>query len=148
MIETGKKYFGFKEYCPANRRRFAILARVHAEYRKVAGMAGPFPVICIATEFADTFGWSAYQPDITVTLVNEDQELVALEQGAYLAAEALRGICIAGLNGFNSSLYFGLPFIATQTLCSIFHLFGHIFNFYQELNINSRPGISSCLLLA
>jgi hypothetical protein len=42
-------------------------------------MTGPFPVVGISAEFADAFRRSAYQADIFITFIDENQVLVAFE---------------------------------------------------------------------
>jgi hypothetical protein len=62
-------------------------------------MPGPFPVVGITAKFANALGRSPYEPDITVPLVDEDEELITLEQGAYLPGDAFRTVRITGIDG-------------------------------------------------
>src|SRR5690606_24592960 len=44
---------------------------VRSEKRKVAGMPGPYPVVCLAPEFADILSWNIYEPNIFNRFITE-----------------------------------------------------------------------------
>ena len=63
--------------------RIVVLVRIDAEYGKVSRMAGPHPVVGVTSEFADRGRRGAYQADITVFTVQEQEILVSVIQGFY-----------------------------------------------------------------
>ena len=72
---------------------FAVVGRivvgigVDAQHGEVSGVAGPHPVVGVATEFANAFRRIAYEADVGVVAVHKEVELVAVVKALDLWAE-------------------------------------------------------------
>ncbi len=59
--------------------RLISAVRIYAEHGEVGRMARPHPVVRIAAKLAEALGRRAYQANVIVFLVYEQQVLVAIE---------------------------------------------------------------------
>ena len=69
--------------------RLVVLVGVDPEYREIACVAGPHPVVGVASELADRGRRGADEPHVAVDLVDEEEILVAVIQGLHSRPETL-----------------------------------------------------------
>ena len=113
-------------------RRVVVFVGIDAKHRKVAGMAGPHPVVGIAAEFTDCRGRGGHEPYVAELFINEQEVLVPVIErfdGSFVM-RACGGFCNHACGvGLDHRIAFGLRhFIADPFQCTV----GHIFHADQE----------------
>src|SRR5688572_3269346 len=97
------------------RGRFSVFTHIYPEYRKIACMSWPFPVVGIAAIFTDAFRWCTCKAYVGKALVYKNQELVSFKQCTYPAIRLRSFIAIFFIDGGDNGIEPGSALTVAQT---------------------------------
>ena len=118
---------GFKRHVISTEiGRLTIFISIYSVYRKITCMAGPFPIICIATKLTNAFRRNTYQANISVGFINIHQVLITFKHAVNFSIQPVFFIHYLIGNSLKNIWHFHYPCRPVKAFYRIFHFAGYI----------------------
>ena len=116
----------------------AVLVHIHAEYREVASMAWPHPIVGVAAKLADSIGRSTYKAHILIIEIDAEKIRIALKKRLYLNPVKFRRILLLIFSG--DFLDVGVNLFLAVIVDTFQYIVGNVGNLLQDAHVEVGRG--------